>query len=213
MNQTESRMHECTFLSRTVRIAIMFFVFLPFLVNGCASKSDLIAVDAPGGDPWFRAARTSDIATLKKMVEAGRKVDEPNKLGVTALMTASRNGGPELIKWFIEQGADASRFDQDGQSALVYALVGNSTGIKLERTVEMLIKAGANPFTVDKFGFQPVQQMLELDMDAQVRGLKYTDRKPCDLMPVRRDEVTISRAARRLQKIALAEFLEAEGCW
>ncbi len=200
-------------MNQTVRSVLLSFVFLPFLVNGCASKSNVIAVDAPGGDPWFRAARTSDIATLKKMVEAGRKVDEPNKLGVTALMTASRNGGPELIKWFLDEGADASRLDQDGQSALVYALVGNSTGIKLERIVEMLIKAGANPFVVDKLGFQPVQQMLELDMDAQVRGLKYTDKKPCDLLPARRDEVTISKAARRMQKIALAEFLEAEGCW
>lgn len=200
-------------VGRTIRFLLVSFVFLPLLINGCASKSNVIAVDAPGGDPWFRAARTSDIATLKKMIEAGRKVDEPNKLGVTALMTASRNGSPELIKWLIEQGADASRMDQDGQSALVYALVGNSTGIKLERTVEILIKAGANPFAIDKLGFQPVQQMLELDMDAQVRGLRYTDKKPCDLMPVRKDEVPISKAARRMEKIALAEFLEAEGCW
>jgi ankyrin repeat protein len=201
-----------------MNLRIFFVLLLPLIMtpilSGCASKpATIISADSPGGDPWFRAARTGDTDSLQKLIEAGRKVDEPNKLGVTALMTASRGGGPELIKWLLEQGADATRVDQDGQSALVYALVGNMTGIKLERSVELLVRAGANPFAIDKLGFQPVQHMLELNLDSQLMKLKYTNKKPCDLLPRRPDEVAISKAARRLEKIALAEFLEAEGCW
>lgn len=198
---------------------LRFVFFLPFIMcvlvmNGCASKpKEMAPSEAAKGDPWFAAARSADIAALKSMMAAGRPVDAPSKTGMTALMMAARAGNLETTKWLLEQGAVASKVDQDGQSALVYALVGAAMGPKLERVVEELVKAGANPFAIDVLGFQPVQQMLDLDMDDQIRKLKFTDKKPCDLVPVQRGEVSLSKAARRRNKIALAEFLEREGCW
>jgi ankyrin repeat protein len=165
------------------------------------------------GDRWYYAARTSDIAAMQDMISKGRNVDSTTSTGMTALMTASRAGSPQTVKWLIEQGAVASKLDKDDQSALVYALTGNTKGLKLEQTVDELIKAGADPFKIDKVGFQPVQEMLELDLDAQIMKLKFTDKKPCDLLPPRKIEVPISTAARRMEKIKIAEFLEAQGCW
>lgn len=165
------------------------------------------------GDPWFRAARTSDIAVLKGMLEGGKPIDHTSPPGITALMVASRAGNPETVRWLLDHGADASKVDSDGQSALVYALVGLAKGPKLERIVEELIKGGANPFAIDKIGFQPVQEMIELELDAQIRKLKFSDKKPCDRVPPRTGEVSLSRMARRMENIPLAEFLEAQGCW
>lgn len=166
------------------------------------------------GDPWFRAARTSDIAVMAGMIKAGKKVDEPSAPGLTALMVASRAGNPETVKWLLAQGADASKLDRDGQSALVYGLTGLATEVKRERIVEELIAAGADPFKIDRLGFQPVIAMMEFEMDAVVRRLRFTDKKPCDRVPKLPDsKASLSQIARQLENVPLAEFLEAQGCW
>ena len=197
---------------------ISFVLLMTFVLCGCASKpkSDSAAAVTDSSvmhDPWFRAARTSDIAILKGMVKGGQNVDKKTKAGTTALMVASREGGIETVKWLLEDGAKASELDNDGQSALVYALVGNASAIKRARIVEELIRGGANPFLIDKLGFQPVQEMINLDMDEQVRKLQFTDKKPCDLVPTPPEQVSLSRGARKMEKPELAAFLEAQGCW
>lgn len=197
------------------RLVPLVVLSLVFGATGCASRpsSAQPGAEQAGGDPWIRAARTGDIATMRQMMATGRKVGDANSVGVTALMIASREGNLEFVKWLLAEGADASVVDGDGQSALVYALVGSGRGAKLESLVEVLIKAGANPFLIDRIGFQPLQEMLEQDMDQQIRKLTFTSKKPCDLVPKRPGEISISRMARRLSKVEMAEFLESQGCW
>ena len=196
------------------------FVLSAFALSGCASrpkpKSDSEAAVTDSTvmhDPWFRAARTSDIAILKGMINGGQPVDKKTKIGTTALMVAAREGGIETVKFLIENGAKAAEVDKDGQSALVYALVGNAPQIKRTRIIEELLRSGANPFLIDKMGFQPVQEMISLDMDEQIKKLQFTDKKPCDLAPIPPGQISLSRGAREMKKPELAAFLEAQGCW
>lgn len=179
---------------------------------GCASTSKS-SQEPPAGDPWFRAAREADIVVLRGMIDGGKPVNFQSGVGMTALMMASRAGNPKTVQWLIENGASASVLDRDGQSALVYALVGLATDQKLEIIVDELIRAGADPFHVDSMGLLPVQQMLEQELDESLRKIRYSTKKPCDRMPKREGEMSLSQAARRRDKISLAEFFEAQGCW
>lgn len=178
---------------------------------GCASGGS--KSEAPVGDPWFRAARTGDVATLSGMIQGGKFIDEPSTVGVTALMVAARAGHPMAVKWMLANGADAKRLDKDGQSALAYALVGEGSGLKLEQVVDQLLDAGSDPFRVDAIGFQPIQAMIELDMENSIRKIKLTSKKPCDLVPKVQGQASLALGARRLDREKLAEYFEAQGCW
>lgn len=198
-------------------VAVLFLAVAIFSgMTGCASKPKTAAgkaAEVPQGDPWFRAIRLGDVAVMKGMVAGGKDVNTTAGRGFTGLMMAARAGNPEVVNWMLAQGADAKKKDADGQSALVYALVGLATGPKRERIVEALIKAGADPFAIDVVGFQPVREMLQLEMDSQIRSLKFTAKKGCDLVPTPQGERSLSNFARRLENVPMAEFFEKEGCW
>ncbi len=187
---------------------------------GCASQekqatavASSTSASASGGDPWFASVRNSDIAVMQGMIDAGKDVNSSSPNGTTALMAASRNGSVETAKWLLEKGADATLLDVTGQSALVYALVGNASPLKREQLAEMLLSAGANPFLYDKIGFQPLVEMIELEMNQVVMKLKFTSKKPCDLVETSPQRPSLARVARRAENIQLAEFFEKEGCW
>lgn len=164
-------------------------------------------------DPWMRAARTADLPQLKGMYAGGKPIDAASDVGVTALIVASRMGNIETMKWLIENGANVNHRDRDGQSALVYALTGIARGVKRVQAVELLLQHGADPFIVDAVGFCPVQEMLALEMDEQLKKLSYTDKKPCDRMPKIKGEMTLSQAARKMERLDMATFFEQQGCW
>ncbi len=190
---------------------LLLMLSIHFAITACTSAEKV--PNTPQGDPWFRAARTADLPQLKKLAEAGKAVDSASDVGVTALLVASRMANVETMKWLLESGANVNHRDRDGQSALSYALTGVARGPKQVQAVELLIKSGADPFIVDVIGFVPVQEMLALEMDEQLKMLDYTDKKPCDRMPKVKGEMTLSQAARQMERVDLAEFFEKQGCW
>lgn len=191
----------------------VFTVVTLTLILGACSSSGGSKSDAPGGDPWFRAARTGDVATLTGMIQGGKSINHVSPIGVTALMIAARAAHPMAVKWLLANGADAKLLDKDNQSALAYALVGEGEGLKLQQVVDQLLDAGSDPFLVDAIGFQPIQAMIELDMEPSIRKIKLTDKKPCDLVPKIRGQASLALGARRVDREKLAEYFEAQGCW
>lgn len=194
---------------------VSWSILVVFVSLSCASTpaKPTETAEERVSDPWFLAARTADIPVLEGMIQGGKPIDEPSMVGVTALMMASRSASPETVKWLLEKGADPNKVDRDGQSALMYALVGTGRGVKLEATIEILIRAGANPFQIDVLGLQPIQTMMELGLDQQVKQIKFTDKRPCDLGKAPKGQVSLANGARRLENPELAKFLEAQGCW
>ena len=184
---------------------------LTLVLTACTSKS--VSVEPQGGDPWFRAARTADIAVLSGMVLAGKPIDEPSNIGVTALMVAARAGNVETVKWLLKNGASAAKVDRDDQSALVYALVGEAQDLKLEVIVDELLRAGADPFLVDKTGLQPIQTMIELELNKQIKTISFTDKKPCDRGRPRAGQFSLSAGAKKLKNTELEKFFIEQGCW
>ncbi|WP_221030660.1 ankyrin repeat domain-containing protein [Actomonas aquatica] len=67
------------------------------------------------------AARAGDLAMVQLLVERGAKVKARDPAGRTALMEATLGGHVEVAAWLMQQGADATRKDRDGLSALQVA--------------------------------------------------------------------------------------------
>ena len=92
------------------------------------TTSESIAIVYNDAKPLFVAISKGDIATVKKFVEYGMDVNETLN-GMTPLMFAVRFNNPEIAKFLIEKGADVSRKNNNGYTALRLAEESKATAV------------------------------------------------------------------------------------
>lgn len=203
-----------------------FGVFLLLVAAfGCASKR----IEAPEaskevkgirGVNWYQAARLGDIDVMVSIVKSGSyKWDGADVNGVTGLMVAARYGQVELMKRLIQEVPSLEHIDRrdiDNQSALMYAVLGVAKEADKQKCVDLLIESGADPFLIDRFGFQIVRGMIDMGMLDSIRKIKFTSSpsaRQCDRGAPKPGEPSLSRYARKADETKIAEFLELQGCW
>ena len=71
--------------------------------------------------PLMLAAADGDLATVRKLLDAGAQADATAADGTTALMYAARNGRTEVIAELLVAGADPLRQSRKGSTALSIA--------------------------------------------------------------------------------------------
>jgi hypothetical protein len=79
--------------------------------------------------------RPTDVPIARLLLNGGAKVNSTDSFGRTPLMVAAQTGSVEGIKLLLSEGADATKKDESGESALDYA---GDTEIK-----RLLQRAGA----------------------------------------------------------------------
>ncbi len=87
----------------------------------------------------FDLARSGETAALGGYVGAGLPVDLTNSSGDTLLILAAYHDHPDTVAALLAEGADTSRVNDRGQSALTAAVFRQSDA------VELLLAAGADP--------------------------------------------------------------------
>ena len=125
-----------------------------------------------------------DLATTKRIVDAGANVKAENRYGVTPLSLACTNGNTEIVELLLESGADPNTKLRGGETALmtaartgklgpVKALIARGAHINAKErkqqtalmwaaaeghlsVVDVLIKSGADFRTPLKSGFTPL---------------------------------------------------------
>lgn len=103
----------------------------------------LIAWQSTDGQALRDAARTGDIATAQRLLDAGVDVDAPDRYASTALSFAARAGHLEVVRLLLERGADPDVFDTFyGMSAVSRALQEGHLEI-----ARLLLEAGATDGT------------------------------------------------------------------
>jgi hypothetical protein len=94
------------------------------------------------------AARAGDRNIVRLLLQAGAPVNlQAEDRGSTALIDCTAGKNTDIMKLLLDAGADVNLKSKDGQSALILAV-----GLNDEVSVEMLLKAGANPDEPDSLG-------------------------------------------------------------
>ncbi len=92
-----------------------------------------------------------DVASVKLLTSAGADTNTVLPGGETPLMTASRNGNPDVLTELLKHGANVDATERKGQTALMWAAAeGNA------EAVQVLIDAGADLKRELKSGFNAI---------------------------------------------------------
>ena len=127
----------------------------------CAREGDTKAVELflkAGFHPDIRdkygvpllclSARGKHLAVAKILLERGAQLNlQSEDRGYSPLMDAAQAGSADLVRLFLEKGADPNLKSKDGQTALVVAVGRNDAEV-----ARLLVEGGADPDAIDKLG-------------------------------------------------------------
>ena len=127
-------------LMKSRNIYFSSFIVMILIVSGCASTTPLIKASASG-----------DYLSVKKLINEGTNINEPDSNGATSLMHAIWKGKTDVAKYLIESGANLKIKDKKGYDALFYAIDCGKVEI-----VKNLIDKGADLESKDSTGLTPL---------------------------------------------------------
>jgi ankyrin repeat protein len=112
--------------------------------------------------PLFLAALAGDrdniALLLAKGADPNRKMDLIGMFPSSPLFTAVGFGDPAILQALLQGGANIHETDQDGMTALHWAVVANHP-----KAVKALLAAGADVNAVDHFGYTPLLYAATID--------------------------------------------------
>lgn len=108
------------------------------IVENVDTANDLLT-----SENWFIAVREGDIDAVKVFINHKFDVNtRHSERESTALMFASSNGKHDIVKLLVENGADVNVKNNDGNTALYFALIGSSSTVNI-MIIKTLVKYGA----------------------------------------------------------------------
>ena len=128
------------------------FIVMILIVSGCASTTPLIKASASG-----------DYLSVKKLINEGTNINEPDSNGATSLMHAIWKGKTEVAKYLIESGTYLKHKDKKGYNALFYAIEYGQLEI-----VKSLIDKGADLESKDSMDLTPLVYAALYERDTDI---------------------------------------------
>jgi uncharacterized protein len=109
-------------------------------------------MDREGRQELHYRAADGDIPGIRDRLAAGDDVGLADRQGLTALHFAAQQSQTEAVRAHLEAGAPVDPQDRFGNTPLWRAVFDSRGGVA---TVELLLKAGANPDNVNEAGTTP----------------------------------------------------------
>ncbi|OUS76124.1 hypothetical protein B1748_12715 [Paenibacillus sp. MY03] len=120
--------------------------------------ADVNIRDGMKNSPFLYAGAEGYLEILKLTIEAGADPAITNRYGGTALIPASEHGYVEVVQELLTKtDIDVNHVNNLGWTALLEAIILNNGNERQERTVELLIRHGADVDLADKEGVTPLQ--------------------------------------------------------
>lgn len=124
---------------------------------------DANALEAQAYDAVTIAAVADDVETLTTALALGnRATNVTSPYRGTALIAAAHLGHDEVVRLLIAAGAPLDHVNNLGWTALIEAVILGNGGARHRRTVEHLVKAGANRSLGDRHGVTPLEHSKHL---------------------------------------------------
>jgi len=104
-------------------------------------------------------ARTGNMQKVEKLINQGADVNEQNKSGETALMSAAEDGQRDVCELLIAKGADVNAQNyKTGDTALIFAAL-----MGYKEVCQFLIAHGANLYAQGKYDDTALQRAAQYD--------------------------------------------------
>jgi ankyrin repeat protein len=119
-------------------------------------------------DAIFRAVHDGVVAEVERLLdEDGRLVEAQRHEGCTPLLIAAGRGDVDVVRLLLGRGADIEASDEQGNTALHYALIPSSN----EEVVEVLLDWGADASKTGFMGATPLMMALGQGQTGAVKRL------------------------------------------
>jgi len=145
----------------------------------------------------FPAANGS-VGVLRSLVLAGARLDAADATGLTALMSASYMGHPEVVSVLIAHGAPLEQRDERGYTALTFAANAGHPSV-----VRALLTAGADPATKDLQASTPIMFAAQHGHDEVVEILLGAGADPTVLGTHGLSAIGLARQNRHMTTVRL----------
>lgn len=133
----------------------------------------------------FESSLTGNIKELKEILNHKIDLNIENKDGTTPLCIVSKCR-PDIVKWYLEEGANPNFVGRDKISPLHWAVEYDN-----EEIISLLLNYGAQPSLVDSFNETPLHwacwtghlksARLLIDSGADILSKNHINRTPYDL--------------------------------
>ena len=142
-------------------------------------------------------------AVVGYLVEQGANVNESNKVGMTALMAAAKDGHNDVVKLLIKHGADVRAETGEGITAIVFA---NMFGHK--KVKQALLMNGADPAKANLSNDKMMDMFINmLSRDRQTRKLAVKLKKIINMKKSNNSWIN-EKSANELKLIGLQGVLQ-----
>lgn len=123
-----------------------------------AKGANANALEGQAYDAVTIAAVANDIETLRIALAVGNKASNiTSPYDGTALIAAAHLGHVEVVRLLIEAGAPLDHINNLGWTALIEAVILGDGGPAHQKTVELLVDAGADKTIADRSGVTPLE--------------------------------------------------------
>ena len=138
--------------------------------------ADMNALESDFYDAVTIAAVADDLPMLKAALVAGnRATNITSRYDGTALIAAAHLGHHEVVKVLIEAGAPLDHVNNLNWTAMIEAVVLGDGGRDHQRTLQHLIRAGADASITDRSGRTPLDLARERGYAEMVRMLEKAE--------------------------------------
>lgn len=122
-----------------------------------AAGADPDALDDRSDTPWLVTGVTDSVAMAEVLLPANPDLKARNRYGGISIIPAAERGHVEYLQRVLQTDIAVNHVNDLGWTALLEAVILGDGGARHQRTLHVLLEAGADPAIADHDGVTPLE--------------------------------------------------------